>query len=268
MNIKSLGYRTDFIFNKFDGEVTEFENYYLVKTDNNPHYFWGNLLLFKEAPLEGDYKKWTSYFHKEFKKDEYFHMTFGWDSPDGNEGQVEEFLKEGFSFEKSVVLSTTELIKPPKFNDKVNVEMITSDDDFEKSIKIQVDSAHDHLSKESWESFYRKQAEQYKKMIEAGLGHWFGAWLDGKLVGSLGVFKDGDVGRFQIVSTDPNFQRRGVCSSLVYNSAKYALENMKLKKLVMVADDEYHAAKIYESVGFRPTEYMAGLCWWDKEKHS
>ena len=108
---------------------------------------------------------------------------------------------------------------------------------------------------------------QYRKMIESGNGRWFGATFDNQIVGSLGIFSDGDIGRYQIVSTRKDFQRRGVCSTLVYKSAKYALEKMKLNKLVMVADEDYHAAKIYESVGFIPTEKQVGVCWWDKSKH-
>jgi hypothetical protein len=33
----------------------------------------------------------------------------------------------------------------------------------------------------------------------------------------------------------------------------------------MVADEDYHAAKIYETVGFRPTERQVSLDWWDKD---
>ncbi|MGK0367841.1 MAG: ribosomal protein S18 acetylase RimI-like enzyme, partial [Thermoproteota archaeon] len=116
------------------------------------------------------------------------------------------------------------------------------------------------------DEFHRKQIIQYRKMIQAGLGQYFGAFLEGKLVGSLGLFRDKEVGRFQIVGTDPNFQRRGVCSSLVYHSAKYGFQKMGLSTLVMVADEAYHAAKIYESVGFKPTQKQIGLCWYDKER--
>ena len=88
------------------------------------------------------------------------------------------------------------------------------------------------------------------------------------MVGSLGIFTGKDVACFQIVSTHSDFQRRGVCSTLVYESASHALENMGAKTLVMVADEEYHAAKIYESVGFKPNQKQIGLCYWNKEKHS
>lgn len=53
---------------------------------------------------------------------------------------------------------------------------------------------------------------------------------------------------------------------MVFRSASYAFEKMGVKTLVMVADEEYHAAKIYESVGFVPTEKIVGVCWWDKAK--
>jgi hypothetical protein len=43
---------------------------------------------------------------------------------------------------------------------------------------------------------------------------------------------------------------------------------MKLKKLVMVADEHYHAAKIYESVGFVPTEKQVGVNWYDRSRAS
>jgi hypothetical protein len=39
---------------------------------------------------------------------------------------------------------------------------------------------------------------------------------------------------------------------------------MGIEKLVMVADENYHAARIYESVGFKPVEKIYGVCWSDK----
>ena len=100
---------------------------------------------------------------------------------------------------------------------------------------------------------------RYQKMSHAGLGHWFGAFLGSKLVGDLGLFVENGIGRFQNVTTHPDFRRRGICGTLVHAVATYALSNMGAKTLVMVADEAYHAAKIYESVGFKPTERQAGV---------
>ena len=268
MEIKSLGYRTDFIFTRFDGEVIDRGEYIVVRTANNPNYFWGNLLLFKKPPCKGDYKKWVAAFKKEFTNQQIYHITLGWDSPEADEGNFSEFVENGYELDKSIVLSTEIVSLPPKFNEKVEVNVIDSDEDFETAIKIQIACGGDHLSKESWEGFYRKQMTQYRLMTKDRKGFWFGAYLNKKLVGSLGIYIDGEVGRYQIVSTDPNHQRLGVCSSLVFHSAQYAFNKMGVKTLVMVADEEYHAAKIYCSVGFKPTQKQIGLCWWDKEKHN
>ena len=103
-------------------------------------------------------------------------------------------------------------------------------------------------------------------MVQSGLGCWFGGFLGSRMVASLGIFRDGDVGRYQIVSTHAEFRRRGICGSLVYLSARHAFEEMGLTTLVMVADEDYHAARIYESAGFIPSEKILGVCWWDKAR--
>jgi predicted GNAT family acetyltransferase len=96
-------------------------------------------------------------------------------------------------------------------------------------------------------------------MTQAGLGNWWGAFLDGKMVSSLGLFLEHGVGRFQNVETHPNFQRQGLCGTLVHTAAKHAFETLNARVLVMCADPEYHAARIYESVGFKPNETQIAL---------
>jgi hypothetical protein len=39
---------------------------------------------------------------------------------------------------------------------------------------------------------------------------------------------------------------------------------MGAQTLVIVADEDYHAAKIYESVGFAPTQRQIGIDWWER----
>ncbi len=267
MDIESLGYKTDFIFNRYDGSVEDKGEYIVVKSKSNPNYFWGNLLLYKRPPKLGDFEKWKLAFQSELNDPSIYHMTFAWDSPTAEAGDPSEFLAQGFELDRAVVLTASRVVEPPKFNSQVSVRRLETEDEFETAIQIQVRCGGPQLSRQSWEGFYRTQMTQYRKMIAGGLGHWFGAFLNGLQVGGLGVFSDKEVGRYQIVSTDVERRGQGVCSTLVYQSAKFAFENMKVKTLVMVADEAYHAAKIYETVGFKPTQRQIGLCWWDKAKH-
>jgi RimJ/RimL family protein N-acetyltransferase len=216
--------------------------------------------------VRGDLVKWKETFRKEITHPATYHITFGWDSPSGELGCAEEFLEDGFTLAQSVVLTVSKVTRPPRFNTEIIVSPVTSEEDFEASIQIQIACSGEDLSKEAWEKFYRKQMTLYRHISDIGKGAWFGAYLNHKLVGCLGIFSEDDLGRYQIVSTHPNHQRQGVCASLVYKTAQYAFERMKLKKLVMVADEHYHAAKIYESVGFVPTEKMVGVSWHDKSR--
>ncbi len=266
--IKSLGYRTDFIFNRLDGEVYDKGEYLVAKTHSNPNYFWGNLILFKSKPTKGDFRLWKEIFLNEFQNPRIYHMTFAWDSPEGEQGECSEFLENGFEIEKNIVLIATSVNKPPKLNESIEVRPIDLENYMEECIECLLSCADtENLSKESWKNFYTNSMKQFHQFTNNGYGKWFGAFIEGRLAGSLGVFLDGDVARYQLVSTHQRFQRKGVCSSLVYKSAVHAFHHMGAKTLVMVADGEYHAAKIYESVGFKPEQTQIGMCYWNKEKH-
>jgi hypothetical protein len=266
--VRSLGYRTDFIFNRFDGSVVDRGEYLVVRTDSNPNYFWGNLLLFKQPPSIGDLDRWRTIFRNEFTDPRVYHQTFAWDSPEGIEGATSEFLQVGFRLEKGVCLTASTVYLPKKHHPELVVRPISTEQDWEDAIQIQIACANESLSKSAWEGFYRTQMDRYRRMARESLGLWFGGWLGGKLIAGLGLFKDGTMGRYQLVSVHPSVQRRGVCGSLVYQAAQYGFQQMGLKIQVMVADEDYHAARIYESVGFSPTEKMLGLCWWDKTRTS
>jgi ribosomal protein S18 acetylase RimI-like enzyme len=100
--------------------------------------------------------------------------------------------------------------------------------------------------------------------IRRSVGETIGAFQADRLVGDLGVFVVDGVGRFQSVGTHPDFRRRGVCGALVHEAALHALAESGAGVLVMRADADYHAAGIYESVGFVPAERQVGLTWWQR----
>ena len=104
-------------------------------------------------------------------------------------------------------------------------------------------------------------------MSEAGLGHWYGAYLGDKLVADLGIFCDDRLGRYQSVGTDPLYRKRGICGTLVFRAGEMATEEFALENLVMEADPGYHAARIYESVGFEVCEENYSLSWWKGKRN-
>ena len=268
MKLSSLGYKSELIFTSFDGKVEDRDSYLVMRTLTNPNFFWGNLLIFDRPPKPGDFKSWVSQFKKEFPDPRIYHVTLGWDSNDGTSGDVSEFLENGFELEIKAVLSASSVIKPPKFNEYLVVRPITSDDEWSQMVNLQVESAHDNLPPEEWRKFYESQKRRYQAMTKASLGHWYGGFLEGRLVAGLGIFHREGIGRFQSVCTSPHYRRQGLCGTLVYLSALHAFDVMGAKDLVMCADPDYYAIKIYESVGFKKVQTEHGVYWWDRSHDS
>jgi ribosomal protein S18 acetylase RimI-like enzyme len=263
MNVRSLGYRTDLIFAAFDGQIVDRGHYLVIRTPANPTFYWGNFLLFSGSPQEGDHQKWRDLFAREIGgPPEVEHQTFGWDSPEGDEGVAQPFLQAGFRVTRSVVMTSHELRPPTRSSDLVSIRALKSDAEWEQAFENQVLIGGPEFEETGYRVFRRRQMHRYRKMADSGLGDWFGAFVGRRLVADLGIFKHKELGRFQSVETHPEFRRRGIGGTLVFEAGRQAMAKHDLSTLVIVADEESAAARLYESVGFKPVEKQVGLEWW------
>ena len=86
MQIHSLGYRTDLIFPRFDGQLLDRADYLVILTPSNPTFYWGNFILFPDPPGEGDFEKWKGLFAREVAaRLPVKHLAFGWDTVRGRD---------------------------------------------------------------------------------------------------------------------------------------------------------------------------------------
>jgi GNAT superfamily N-acetyltransferase len=250
--IRSLGYQTDLFFRGFEGEILEREHYTVIRTPKNPTFRWGNFLLFKQAPTQADLAPWQAAFALEHPNAT--HIALGWDDPE-NTGDVMAFTKAGFDFDQSIVMTAQAVHVPPKINPDCQIRILEQSDWLEwVDMECAVNNALPESEREDgdYRTFVERKGAELERMSAAGHGHFWGAFLKGRLTASLGLFFWQGVGRFQWVATHPEFRRLGLCGTLVHHVAKLGLE--QVDTLVMVADPEYVAAGIYENVGFIPSE--------------
>jgi ribosomal protein S18 acetylase RimI-like enzyme len=266
VNVRSLAYRTDLIFPRFDGVVLDKGDYLVVKTPENPSFMWGNFLLFPHAPTQGDLERWRDLFRQEFGMGPR-HMAFGIDETGDRPAGLEPFAQAGFSLDESVVLATDAAREPPKLNGEATVRPLRSPSEWDAALENQLRYRPPSFEEASYCTFKTKQMQRYRRMAEAGLGHWFGAFVDGVLAADLGVFVENGLARYQSVGTRPEYRRRGLAGTLVYRAAEYMRAHFGAHTLVIVADKGSVAADIYRSVGFDDVEKQYGLIWWDKSKH-
>ncbi len=258
MKLSSLSLRTNMIFARNESEIISRESYIVVKTMSNPTFHWGNYLIFKRAPKDGDIVNWMNIFQKEFSHYKTFdHYVFAWDEL--AEPESVEYLSYDFSLEQSVSLQTNAVNPPKHHNRNVVVRLLSSKEDWEGATELQVQCRDPKFSYEEYKEFKSNQDKSYHKLIGEKRGGRFGAFLDGKIVADLGIYFEDGLARYQSVVTHPDYRGRGICGTLVYESGKYALDNWSVKTLCMEADPDYHAARIYESVGFTPAENSYSL---------
>lgn len=264
MKIKSLAYRTDLIYSEFEGTVKNKENYLVIKTPSRPSYFWGNYILMKNAPQNESYKEWIDIYKSEFNKSEPNFMTFGIDSTDNHINNLEQFINNGFTIKSTSVLTSTILKYPKKYNSNIEIRQLNDDNDWKGWVDVHKNENW-YLSKDSESAFLETQLVSTRKFTESYPGMRFGAFLNGKLVGDLGIYFSNDIGRFNSVSTHQDYRNKGICQTLLYESFKHVTEKCNIKKLVIVADNEYFALDIYKKAGFIETENQIGLEWYNKD---
>jgi len=259
----SLGWRTDLVFARFDGQVIDRGDHLLVLTPANPGYWWGNFLLFRHAPGPGDLERWMALFDKEIasRQPASRHRAFGVDAP-GRLALPPEFTAAGFELGEACVLTLTrdQLLAPRQYVPQgIEFRVVDLARDGAAVVDKQVASAEARFEPAGYRAFAQRQMQRHAAMQRAGLGDWLGLVAPGGarrpvLVASCGLFREplgSGLGRFQFVATHPAWRRRGLCTALVHAACRHGFETMGLQTLAMLADPADVAIGIYESLGFQ-----------------
>ena len=253
MNVRSLGYRTDLAIRLLEGsEVTDQGDYLVIRTPANPAFWGGNFLLLPDL-RPGSGGGWRARFAAEFPHAA--HLTLGLDNPAAD--QVEAGELAGMTLERNAVMTATSVHAPPRPNTAAVIRALAGDADWRQSAAL---TATVHAGEAGGVSaFLTARTAAKRALTEAGHGAWFGAFLDGTLVAQLGlIVVDPGLARFQDVETHPAARRRGLAGTLVWQASADALAGDG-KTLVMVADPEDAAIRVYRTVGFTVAESQLGF---------
>ena len=270
---RSLGWRTDLIFARFDGEVIARAGHLVVRTPHNPTFWWGNFLLFDRAPREGDAAAWCAHFRAEItaRQPDSRHVTFGVDT-DAAFTLPDDFARAGFTLFASTVLTMRrEQLRAPRAlaggDFQIRALRLPAEADAAVELQVVADAGVVETPAD-YRLFRQRQMRRYEAMERAGMGHWFAVQAchaEGgeQLVADCGLFHEPGqkLGRFQHVVTHPLWRRRGLCSALIHAVCQHGFDRMGLDTLVIVADPDDVAIRLYEALGFE-----RGASIWHLEK--
>jgi RimJ/RimL family protein N-acetyltransferase len=254
---RSLGWRTDLIFARFDGEVVPRNDHLVIRTPHNPGFWWGNFLLFDHAPQPGDAARWLACFAAEIvaRQPETQHVSFGVDSEAAFELPA-DFAAAGLAMHASTVLTMRpEQLRAPRrpLGGAFRVAALRLPEQAAAAVELQVAADAGATEPEpAYRLFRQRQMQRYEAMARAGMGDWFAVFAGDEMVADCGLFHapGESLGRFQHVVTHPAWRRRGLCSALIHAVCRHGFETMGLQTLVIVADPGDVAIGLYESLGF------------------
>jgi len=252
MDLRSLAWRTDLALLRLGGsEVVDRGTHLVVRTPENPTFYWGNHLLLPHAPAAGEVEAWMHEFRRELP--EARHRTFGVDGAGGSADDLAPFVALGFDVEASTVMtaSARSVHEPARPNREATYRPLRGDDDWGQQLALSLTGEDEKAHRE----FAVRRVRAHRAVTEAGHGQWFGAFLGDRLVSSMGLIDAGPgLARFQEVKTDPAARSRGLAGTLVHHVSRFGFDELGATTLVMVADPGYLAIRIYRSVGFEDTE--------------
>jgi ribosomal protein S18 acetylase RimI-like enzyme len=227
----------------------------VVRTPSNPSFYWGNFLAFADPLRAGDAARWGELFVRHHPSAR--HRAFAVDSPAGVAGDPAEVAALGVQLQLGSVLTAAAPLSGPA--SAATVRTVRDDADWRQLLEVRLSCENGPPAPGSADFLTAKAAED-RRLAEAGVGAWFGAVVDDRIVATLGIFADGGgTARYQNVETHPAFRRRGLAGALLRHAARYARERLGAHTVVIVADPDYHAIDLYRSVGFRDAERQVQL---------
>jgi ribosomal protein S18 acetylase RimI-like enzyme len=248
--------------------VTRRDRYLVVRSPSNPAHYWGNFIVFEEPPDDGDGERWEAIFEREFGDEPRVrHRAFTWDRIDGVAGRArEEFVARGYVLDDSIALVAEygTLRAHPRTNRDVAVRALDPDADAElwaAVIELQVEGRDEGHDEADYRAFSLARLRDRRAHFRAGRGAWYVA-LDPAthdLAASCGIVVTRGRGRFQVVETAQAYRRRGIASRLLVDAAHHASRAYGAERFVIVADVNYHALELYESLGFARAEHVIGV---------
>jgi ribosomal protein S18 acetylase RimI-like enzyme len=264
--INSLVWATDIDVLAPDHTVDRRDDYWVVRSPSNPTYWWGNFLLFDDAPSVGDGERWQELFAQEFvARPEVTHCTLAWDRVDGEAGAADhELVARGYELEwtSGLVVRADRLQEHPGGNGEVEVRALDPDADedlWEAVIALQMAGAREEFRGSEYHlTFLRARQRELRAIFSGGRGSWYVALLEGVVAGALGIVITEARARYQSVETVERFRRRGVARRLVFEATRDACSKHAIDHFVIAADPDCHAIGIYEGLGFERVELVVG----------
>ena len=246
MNNLTIGLKSDILFFNFRNDVQEKNDYFVLSTQNNPDFYWGNYLVFKNPLSLGDFNIWKKHYRDEFFHNENIkHMCFSW-AGDPCYSELNKFKENNFSFlEKMVMITNKEKFKCKYFNNEIVCKRMVTNDDWNKVLNFQL-KINESLSNKKSKSYIEKRILEFKMYTNNNFGYWYAAFINGEIVSDIGLYWNHEFARLHNLKTLNEYRRKGIAQTLI----KFAIDDSQQMLFTLDAEEKGLAINMYKSLGF------------------
>lgn len=249
MLVRSLALTTELALAGTRGKITDRGDYLVVETADDPGYFHGNVLVLPAAPQVGEVAYWTRRFESELGANKT--VTLWWDGITGDVGAATELRAAGFTITTNQVMVADAVSAPEPSGFEVR-PLAASEISQTADLAWTVGDRHD----EAYRQFLHRRAAWQHALVSRGAATFWGGFDGGQLVASLGLVPLLGVARYQDVQTLASHRRRGLAGALLAAAARHALTG-DVERVVIVAEPDSEASRVYTRVGFHTLEKTA-----------
>lgn len=248
-------------------ELRRHRGFWAVRTAQNPTFCWGNFLQFDAAPRAADVERWPALFeqHIASRQPGTTHLALCWEGD--AQGCVGDFMDRGWSYLETVVMVATAaaaVAEPPAV--AATLRAMDGNADWQALAEFNLRTRDEAYASAGCTAFTDLRVAHWRAQCEAGAAVWVGAWVGGELAAVLGLHAEADaaadgtrLARYQEVTTDARWRRRGLCSALLAHAAQALAARPAIDRYVIVADAHDVARRVYAARGFLVVGSWRGL---------
>lgn len=225
------------------------DGYVVVRTPDEPTFHWGNFLVVTDPERVDDVQHWLQTFARALPEAEHRAIAL----PAAPSPGVWE--AEGLSVEHDTVLETTTCPPTRPAPASYDVRALAGDADWAADVALAV-ADNDRTGDQepaSYLAYSTEHAASDRRLSEAGVARFFGAFDGDHLVSRLGIVACGDYARYQSVLTHPDHRAQGLAGHLLGVAAQWAAQQ-DCTRWVIVTGADNPAGRLYRSLGFTLAE--------------
>ena len=179
-----------------------------------------------------------------------------WDDPATKVDPTQAALGEAFVVRSADVMVFDGAATEADVPKGVSIRQI-EEDGWDAVLALQLAIAEEEgFDLEPHEAFLRRRNRARRALVAAGRAAWFGAFEHDRLAGQLGMVTGEGMARFQAVETAAEQRRRGIASALLDHARGWALARDPAAQVVILADTDGAASRLYVARGFRRRESL------------